>query len=141
MKDPNTQNDSSDPADAKGSPFSRTMPITVLDLEDQAADMYLHIRLDEQKQPQRVPLAREPYTIGRDQSADIPIMAPSVSRRHARLFFLHGEEIIEDLGSTNGVLVNGVRVSHCVLQDKDLIHIGDVTLLFTRSHTAQNDKE
>lgn len=93
--------------------------------------MHLHIRMDGQSQPRCIPLARRSYTIGREQQVDIPIMAPSVSRRHARLFFLHGEEIIEDLGSTNGVRVNGVRVSHCVLQNNDMIHIGDIALLFT----------
>ncbi len=46
------------------------------------------------------------YILGRYPTNDIVIPDPYVSRRHARIFFKDGEWYIEDLGSTNGTLVN-----------------------------------
>ncbi|MHB1845043.1 MAG: FHA domain-containing protein [Deltaproteobacteria bacterium] len=58
-----------------------------------------------------VPLARE-VVIGRDRSADLRLDDQSISRRHARLFFdEEGEPWVEDLGSGNGVVVDGERLS------------------------------
>jgi serine/threonine protein kinase len=50
------------------------------------------------------------HVIGRDPACDIPIDAEDVSRRHARLTFSGYEFVIENLGSTNGVHVEGVRI-------------------------------
>jgi uncharacterized protein YraI len=64
-------------------------------------------------------------TIGRAQDNDVVLDDPQVSRYHAHLM-RHGDEIIiEDLGSTNGTLVNGRRISgpH-VLQPSETIAVG-----------------
>jgi uncharacterized protein YraI len=64
-------------------------------------------------------------TIGRAQDNDVMLDDPQVSRYHAHLM-RHGDEIIiEDLGSTNGTLVNGRRISgpH-VLQPSETIAVG-----------------
>jgi serine/threonine protein kinase len=50
------------------------------------------------------------YIIGRDQSCPIVIDADLVSRHHARLTFNSFELVIEDLGSSNGVFIDGVQV-------------------------------
>jgi serine/threonine protein kinase len=50
------------------------------------------------------------YTIGRDPSCHISIDAHQVSRHHARLTFTAYELVIEDLGSSNGVFIEGVQV-------------------------------
>jgi pSer/pThr/pTyr-binding forkhead associated (FHA) protein len=50
-------------------------------------------------------------TLGRLPECEITLNDPSVSRRHARLFSEDGAWRIEDLGSTNGVKVNGQRVA------------------------------
>lgn len=42
------------------------------------------------------------------------------------------DDIIEDLNSTNGTYVNGVRVNRCILRHNDLIRIGDATILFSQ---------
>ena len=119
--------------------LSRTMQIAVEEISPPDADMYLHIRRGGHQHPECLRLEKKTYTIGRQADVDISVMAASVSRQHARLFFLHGEEILEDLNSTNGVLVNGVRVSRCVLQDNDVIRIGDATLLFSRKATSTDE--
>lgn len=113
--------------------LSSTMPITMDEVFDDSSEMALTIRSRNQSAPYNMTLTRDPYTIGRHESVDIHILGTSVSRKHARLFFLHDEEILEDLNSTNGTFVNGVRVTRCVLQDKDIIRVGDTTMLFSRS--------
>jgi serine/threonine protein kinase len=50
------------------------------------------------------------YLIGRDTSCPIFIDAENVSRHHARLTFTAFELVIEDLGSSNGVFIDGVQV-------------------------------
>ncbi len=50
------------------------------------------------------------YIIGRDASCPVAIDADLVSRHHARLTFNSFELVIEDLGSSNGVFIDGVQV-------------------------------
>ncbi len=50
------------------------------------------------------------YLIGRDSSCPIFVDAENVSRHHARLTFTAFELVIEDLGSSNGVFIEGVQV-------------------------------
>ncbi len=108
------------------------MPIALEPAETSTAEMALTIRRGNNTPPTNLPIERKTYSIGRHEGADVYIESASASRQHARIFFLHDEEIIEDLNSTNGTFVNGVRVSRCVLQDNDIIRIGDSTILFSR---------
>jgi hypothetical protein len=66
--------------------------------------------------------------IGRAADVDFRIDNPDVSRRHAALSWSDGRIIIEDLGSTNGTLVNGYPVSSTVITPGDIIVIGDCRL-------------
>jgi len=70
--------------------------------------------------------------IGREQTADITISDPEISRRHARLFFQNGGYIIEDLGSTNGTFVNGQKISGpYLLRPGEVVNFGEhVSVLF-----------
>jgi FHA domain len=63
-------------------------------------------------------------TIGRDCSSDVVLPAGTVSRRHARILFRDGNWILQDLESTNGTLLNGVRVGRCRLRPGDRIRLG-----------------
>jgi DNA-binding winged helix-turn-helix (wHTH) protein len=68
--------------------------------------------------------------VGRTHEAAAWIDAPRVSRRHARIVVDGGNATIEDLGSKNGTLVRGQKISGLVsLADGDEIHIG-VTMVF-----------
>ncbi len=64
--------------------------------------------------------------IGRAQGCELQIDSSSVSRHHALLLKGARELIIEDLNSTNGVIVNGRKVSRQLLSDGDLVTIGDI---------------
>lgn len=67
--------------------------------------------------------------VGRSQRADIRIDDDSISRLHIKLR-LHGTFVeLEDLGSSNGTLVNGERISTSKLRDGDKIRLGETTIL------------
>jgi pSer/pThr/pTyr-binding forkhead associated (FHA) protein len=70
--------------------------------------------------------------IGRAVRNSIVINDPYMSTRHARFSFKDGKYFIEDLGSTNGTLVNGKYVKNITqpLKDGDKIRIGQVDFLF-----------
>jgi pSer/pThr/pTyr-binding forkhead associated (FHA) protein len=81
------------------------------------------------------------HIIGRDPTADIPLVSPSVSRRHARIVVGGGGATIEDLGSKNSTLLRGQAVVHAMpLKDGDLIRLGTIELTFrslTRSASTE----
>jgi hypothetical protein len=68
-----------------------------------------------------------PCTLGR-KGCDIIINDGLASRRHARLSMVDGQLMIEDLGSTNGTLLNGHPVKRATLAPTDLVTIGDTSL-------------
>ena len=69
--------------------------------------------------------------LGRHPRADIRLDSPVVSRRHARLVFTPQGWMLEDLNSTNGTFVNGVRIRRPVLLHRgDLIQIGSYRLIY-----------
>ncbi len=65
-------------------------------------------------------------TVGRDGDNGIVLAESTVSRRHARLLRDgHGQFTLTDLGSANGVYINGTRVQRAILSTGDEIKIGD----------------
>ncbi len=83
----------------------------------------------------RHPLTPPGLTIGRGTDADLRINDPGVSRLHARIVVSgSGEQqqlAIEDLGSTNGIVVDGQRVRHATLAAGSRIEIGSTRLAIT----------
>jgi hypothetical protein len=63
--------------------------------------------------------------IGRSSRCDLVLNDPSVSRRHAHLFFREGRWIVVDLQSTNGTYINGIRVRRSELLPGDHLRIGN----------------
>ena len=79
--------------------------------------------------PREEPLRGEQVCIGRSPDSDISISDPSVSREHARIEQTAGGFVIHDLGSRNGVVVNGQRIAGSTpIGLTDEIQLGDVTL-------------
>jgi hypothetical protein len=65
-------------------------------------------------------------TVGRDGDNEIVLAENTVSRRHAQLVRdSHGQFTLTDLGSANGVYINGVRIQRAILNTGDEIKIGD----------------
>jgi hypothetical protein len=75
-------------------------------------------------------LSGDRVVVGRSREADIVIDDPNVSRRHAELRREDGSWAIADLGSTNGIKVNGRRVEQSSLDPGDEIMIGTIELSF-----------
>jgi len=72
-------------------------------------------------------------TIGRAAQADFIVDAALVSRVHCRLVLSQSNELsIEDLGSTNGTLVNGKRVKTATLSPGDRVKVGRVEFVAER---------
>ena len=74
-----------------------------------------------------------PVVVGRSPSSDIVIDEPYVSSTHAR-FTLQGPALVlEDLGSTNGTMVNGHLIDQPVtLRETDEVQIGDMIMRVSR---------
>jgi pSer/pThr/pTyr-binding forkhead associated (FHA) protein len=76
-----------------------------------------------------VPLVRDEITIGRQDGNTIRLTERNVSRRHARLLKENGNVLIEDLGSYNGIRVNGEKITERTrIKEGDLVEIGDYDL-------------
>jgi len=69
-------------------------------------------------------------TIGRHHDNTVILHDPSLSRFHARLDYQNGKFYIQDLSSSNGVLVNDVKVRRREIKDFDRITLGETMLLF-----------
>lgn len=64
--------------------------------------------------------------IGRHQECDIQIPSRKISRRHCCIALLSDHLVIRDLGSTNGIRINGIKVVEGNLQANDELTIGNV---------------
>jgi pSer/pThr/pTyr-binding forkhead associated (FHA) protein len=72
-------------------------------------------------------------TVGRTARADFILDAALVSRLHCKLKVEKSNQlVVEDLGSTNGTQVNGIRVDRAVLKPGDVVTIGRVELRVER---------
>ncbi|HEU5044386.1 MAG TPA: DUF3662 and FHA domain-containing protein [Nocardioidaceae bacterium] len=81
--------------------------------------------------------------IGRGTAADLRVNDPGVSRRHAEIRVVPGGLVpqvsVVDLGSTNGVFVNGQRVKQATLEDGSEVRVGNTTM--TVRHVARREDE
>ena len=76
-------------------------------------------------------------TIGRGTMCQIRLDDPRVSKLHAALMADQTTVTVEDLDSTTGVLVNGIRVAgHRPLRSGDIVRLGDTNLEFTSLGTV-----
>ena len=75
-------------------------------------------------------LDKERVTIGRKVQNDIQIENLAVSSEHARIVTILNDSFLEDLGSTNGTLVNGNPIKKHILQNNDVIEIGKYLLKY-----------
>lgn len=62
--------------------------------------------------------------LGRGSDATIYLPDTQASRQHCRMTFTHSGPVIEDIGSGNGVFVNGKRTERCFLRVRDRVLVG-----------------
>ena len=83
---------------------------------------------------EHVPLTDGTVTVGRLSESTIPLNDQNVSRRHAEIRPNRQHYVVVDLGSTNGTMVNGVRIhGETVLSDGDIISFGSTYVRFEAS--------
>ena len=77
-------------------------------------------------------------TVGRAPAADFVVDAPLISRVHCRLTADRSDQlVVEDLGSTNGTIVNGQKIDRLVLRTGDRLLIGRMEFTISRSSIAR----
>jgi pSer/pThr/pTyr-binding forkhead associated (FHA) protein len=77
-----------------------------------------------------IPLTKERTSIGRKPHNDIQIDNLAVSGEHAVIVTILNDSFLEDLGSTNGTVVNGNPIKKHFLQNNDMIELGKYKLKF-----------
>lgn len=81
---------------------------------------------------QTLPLSEEVTTIGSVAGNTVVLADPAVSRKHAGIRKVDGNYELADLGSTNGVYVNGHKVPKKTLEPGDIIRVGNTEAVFKR---------
>ena len=85
-------------------------------------------------------LTKERTTVGRKPHNDIQIDNLAVSGEHAVIVTILNDSFLEDLGSTNGTLVNGQQVKKHFLQNNDVIELGKYKLKYMAEATSGQAK-
>lgn len=80
----------------------------------------------------------EATTFGRDKSNSIQLADSTASRNHARMRYWQGSWIVEDLGSANGIIINGERAEKASLQPGDSFKIGETTFSLIEREIAES---
>jgi pSer/pThr/pTyr-binding forkhead associated (FHA) protein len=83
-----------------------------------------------------IPIGKERMTIGRKPHNDIQIDNLAVSGEHAVIVTILNDSFLEDLGSTNGTLVNGQPIKKHFLQHNDVVELGKYKLKYVNEQSA-----
>jgi len=83
-----------------------------------------------------IPLNKERVTIGRKPQNDIQIDNLAISGEHAAIVTILNDSFLEDLGSTNGTLVNGQPVKKHFLKNNDVVELGKYKLKYINDTPA-----
>jgi pSer/pThr/pTyr-binding forkhead associated (FHA) protein len=85
-----------------------------------------------------IALTKERTTIGRKPHNDIQIDNLAVSGEHAVIVTILNDSFLEDLGSTNGTLVNGQPIKKHFLQTNDVVELGKYKLKYISDQTSKS---
>jgi pSer/pThr/pTyr-binding forkhead associated (FHA) protein len=87
------------------------------------------LRVVQRDAPERIlPLASKPITIGRRDGHTITPNCDRVSRDHAKFSIGEAGPHVEDLGSRNGIRVNGAKVAAADLLPSDVVKVGSLRI-------------
>lgn len=88
-----------------------------------------------QGEPEReVTLRSDRILVGRGEEADVRIDSVFISRYHALIVRDGNQDLMLDLGSTNGLLVNSRRILRRALRHRDLIQVGPARVMYLNEH-------
>ena len=92
-----------------------------------------------EKTPAHVHIGEHRMLIGRGAHCQVVLEGAAISKEHAAILNMGNDDILEDLGSTNGTLVNGEALkARYVLHNRDLIGIGDYRLQYVNQRAQKN---
>ena len=80
-------------------------------------------------QASKFEVGRDPIRVGRDPGCDVVVAEATVSRRHVRLFWEGGELFVEDLNSSGGTFLNGLKIQRAAIGPGDVLRLGPRTEL------------
>src|SRR5713226_3247376 len=83
-----------------------------------------------------VPLEESDYSLGRAADNKVVLEGSLISRHHGMLRREGETFVIADLGSHNGIFLNGKKVEEAPLKDRDEIRIGNYVLIFYESNSG-----
>ena len=81
---------------------------------------------------QTIRLTEEMTTLGSVAGNTIVLADPAVSRKHVAIRRQNSDYEVADLGSTNGIYVNGHKVPKKALEPGDIVRVGNTELVFRR---------
>ncbi len=84
-----------------------------------------------------MPLTKENFCIGRTPENDLEVKDSLISRRHSSIIKKGDRHILYDLGSSNGTYVNREKVEMKVLEDGDVIRLGDTEITYNDERPKQ----
>ena len=90
--------------------------------------------------PREVVLRDGQNIAGRDPTNEIHLPSRRVSRKHCTFAVQNGQVLVRDLGSSNGVIVEGQRITEAPLISGQRIQIGDYLLQYQQENTATIDE-
>ncbi len=109
---------------------------------------FLSGQIDESDSNRQYPLHTFPFTIGRREESSLPLPVGCISKDHAVVKETPAGLILQELGSTNGTFVNGVKVEgETTIKENDLIHFASIVfrvgsknqIAQTNTHTIHED--
>jgi len=103
---------------------------TILQTDQAKPAYYAELTVFANEYSKKFILTSHETTIGRNQGNSIVIPDTTISANHSKITFDNKKYYIEDLESTNGTLVNGVRITKKELKHKDFIKIGIASARF-----------
>lgn len=78
------------------------------------------------------------FTLGRLPDSDIYLDHPGVSNMHAVIVTMSNDHILEDMGSTNGTLINGEKIDKHILQNNDVIELSCFQLKYVNQRATSD---